>query len=82
MIALEGDELVVQCGEPCDIVAVGYGYRTQRVPGSGHLSGRLPLSLFKDGWVRVIVRNSAGRHAWTNPMWRSAPGIRPVANSF
>jgi len=81
-IRLEGDELIVECGEPCDIIAVGYGYRTQRVPGTGHLAGRLPLGTFKDGWVRVVVRNAAGRRAWTNPMWRSAPGAQLVANSF
>ena len=81
-VHIEENELVVRCAQPSEIIVLGYGYLSQRVPGTGHLAGRVALDAFKDGWLRLVVRDSAGRCAWTNPMWNVPEGAKLVANSF
>lgn len=53
------------------ILAGPLGWR-QRVLGDGVTEARLPLDPARGGWRRLIVRDAAGRRAWSNPLWLDA----------
>lgn len=72
-VALDGDDLVIECSPARDVIAVGRGSPSEVVwdeSGQGLTEARLPLERFrKGGWVRATVVDGQGRKAWSNPLW-------------
>jgi len=68
-VAIDGDEIVVECSPASVISATGKGSRSETKLGDGMTECRLPLHRFDDGYVRVTVRDAGNRKAWTNPIW-------------
>lgn len=68
-IRRDGDALEVQCSEAVNILALGPGARAVFEFGTGLTSARLALEPFAGDWCRVVVRDAAGRRAWSNPLW-------------
>lgn len=68
-VAIEGDEIVVECSPASVISATGVGSRSKHEVGENLTQCRLPLDRFKDGYVRITVRDAENRKAWTNPIW-------------
>lgn len=76
-MSVEGDELRVACSPVNSISLVGGTSRTQTKVGQAICEARLDLSKLDNGWIaatpskwlRLVVRDAAGRKAWTNPIW-------------
>lgn len=71
-VAVEGDEVVVECSAVRGISVVGRGSRAEYLEQSeaGPLTqGRLSLKRFAGDWCRVVVMDEHDRQAWTNPIW-------------
>jgi hypothetical protein len=68
-VSLDGGEAHVACSPVVTIAAVGRGTRT--VSARGRQIGRASLGLerFAGDWLRIVVTDAAGRHAWSNPIW-------------
>lgn len=65
----QGDDLVVQTTPARSIILAGpLGWR-ERVLGDALTEARLRLDPGHGGWRRLIVRDAAGRRAWSNPLW-------------
>ena len=68
-VTRDGDALLVRCSPARSVILAGpLGWR-QRVLGDGVTEARLPLDPARGGWRWLIVRDAAGRRAWSNPMW-------------
>ena len=48
---------------------VGRGSRAECVTGRQLTRATLPLERFAGDWCRVVVTDSAGHRAWSNPIW-------------
>ena len=71
-IRMEDAALVIDCSPV--VTAALVGSRARRANAAvTEIASRvtLPLSGMQDGYVRVILRDRHGRHAWTNPVWLS-----------
>lgn len=69
-IRFRDDAVEIDCSPAASIMALGSGSRAvqHRTPGSTRAA--LPVDrLEKGGFVRIVVMDSAGRRAWTNPIW-------------
>ena len=69
-IFLNGSQLDVKCSACHSVSLVGQGHLAQSRHGPNITSTRFELSDFNSEWFRITVRDSAGRHAWSNPYWR------------
>lgn len=70
-IAIEGDELRVQCSAASAVIVAGQGSAARATHGASMTRVAADLSRFaKSPWLRVIVVDAAGRKAWSNPIWR------------
>jgi hypothetical protein len=70
---IEGDTVVVECSPAEHIVAVGANSVSKSAHGDGLTRAELPLERFrKGGWVRAAVHDTAGKRAWSNPIWLEA----------
>jgi hypothetical protein len=69
-ITLErGDRITVACS-PCQAIFVaGRGSWARRQHGESLTTATLSLTGVPGPYVRVTVRDAAGRHAWSNPIW-------------
>jgi len=68
-VARDGDALEVTCSPASSVILAGpLGWR-QRELGQDLTRARLALEPRRGGWRRLIVRDSAGRRAWSNPLW-------------
>ena len=71
-VVRDGDALLVRSTPARSVILAGpLGWR-QRVLGDGVTEARLPLDPDRGGWRRLIVRDAAGRRAWSNPLWLDA----------
>lgn len=69
-IWIEDNRINVRCSPADRIMAVGAGAASMVVYGNGMAEGALPLARFKaGGWVRIVVADSFGKRAWSNPIW-------------
>lgn len=68
-IAIEDDTLHVAASPAAGIAVVGRGSRAEHRGGDGITHAALPLERFDGDWCRVVVRDEAGRQAWSNPIW-------------
>ncbi|WP_333829437.1 phosphotransferase [Pararhodobacter sp.] len=68
-IRREGDEIVVECSAVDRVILLGPASRATRVFGQGLTTARLNAAQVAAPWCRVVVVDSAGRRAWSNPLW-------------
>ena len=47
---------------------VGHAARSTAVMGESFTRARLSLEKFAGRWARLIIEDSAGRRAWSNPL--------------
>lgn len=69
-ITVEPDRLSVRCSPASRVFVTGSGYRARSVHGNGLTEAVFDLSGFDSPYCRVIVRDTVGRRAWSNPIWR------------
>jgi len=64
------DEVVVECSPASAVMLLGRGSASSTVFGDGLRCARLPLDALKQGGhVRVVVVDTHGKRAWSNPVW-------------
>lgn len=64
-----GDKVVVRCSPAERVFVVGHGWNAASAFGNGLLEAEIDLNRFNSPFGRVIVRDTNGRCAWTNPFW-------------
>ncbi|MGF1551633.1 MAG: CehA/McbA family metallohydrolase [Paracoccaceae bacterium] len=69
-VRVEDDDLVVECSPAEAVIAMGARSAAVSAYGRAMTRARLPLTggVLTGGWLRVGVRDAAGRRAWSNPM--------------
>lgn len=61
----------VECSAAVSVIVQGFGQAARAVHGLSMTRASIGLERFwKSPWVRVTVVDSAGRRAWSNPVWR------------
>lgn len=69
-VRFENETVQVVCSPVSSIMALGRGSLAEQHCESGVTRAVLPLKrLSKGGFVRIVVADSAGKRAWTNPVW-------------
>lgn len=68
-IAIEGDEIRVNCSPARAIFATGLGSASRHLRGEGLTCATFPLEPFTGSYVRITVVDDAGKRAWSNPVW-------------
>jgi hypothetical protein len=69
-IRIHSDAVEVSCSPAQSIMALGRGSRAVQLREPGATRAVLPLErLAKGGFVRIVVADSMGRRAWSNPIW-------------
>lgn len=72
-IAVQGEEIVIECSPASAVMALGRGTAGLAAYGSALRSARLPLEKFRGGGhFRIVVVDAEGRRAWSNPVWLDA----------
>jgi hypothetical protein len=51
------------------IAIVGRGRRVEYRVAPDQTKARLPTGMFQNDWMRLVVKDDAGRMAWSNPVW-------------
>ena len=70
-IAVQDDEVIVDCSAVSTIMIAGRGSRADKVFGDGLTRATMPLRRFRDGYFRITIVDEDGRRAWSNPIWLS-----------
>lgn len=66
--------LEITCSAVVSVIVQGAGVAARALHGVSMTRARLDLGdLAQSPWLRVTVIDAAGRRAWSNPYWRSAP---------
>ena len=68
-VVRSGDFLDISCSPVDHITFLGRGSRVERIHGKGMTEARLPLDRFSGDWARVVLTDSTGAQAWSNPFW-------------
>lgn len=69
-VSVEGDDLAVTCSAASCVSVQGHGSAATGVHGRSMTTARVPLDRFaRSDWLRVSVTDSAGKRAWSNPLW-------------
>ena len=72
-IAVQGDEIVIECSPASAVMALGRGTAGLAAYGTDLRGARLPLEKFRaGGHFRIVVVDAEGRRAWSNPVWLDA----------
>lgn len=71
-IVRDGDFVDITCSPSSAIILAGPGTWRRHALGSGLTGARLPLEPAPGAWRRLVVRDAAGRRAWSNPLWLDA----------
>ena len=66
---IPGDKVIIQCSPAERVFITGAGASAVSAHGPGLRSAELSLSKFRSPYFRVVVRDAAGKHAWSNPYW-------------
>jgi hypothetical protein len=83
MLDLNGTELTIECS-PVNAVSINGGTsRTVSRTGRSLTHVTLDLANLDNGWLkcppskwlRVVIRDEAGKCAWTNPIWLEDIGL-------
>ncbi|MWP39713.1 hypothetical protein SAMN05421763_101202 [[Luteovulum] sphaeroides subsp. megalophilum] len=68
-VALEGDWIELECSAVTAIVLQGAGTAATALHGASMTRARLPIERFRASpFLRVTIRDAAGRRAWSNPL--------------
>lgn len=65
-LRVDGDDLLVRCSPIATAILLGPGSRASAVHAIGATELRLPLARFRGGWARLVIRDAAGRRAWSS----------------
>lgn len=68
-LAIDGADVVIRCSPARAISVVGRGSKSESKIGEELSEARLPIKRFAGSWFRVTVIDSAGKKAWSNPVW-------------
>lgn len=68
-ITQSGDFLDISCSPVDHITVLGRGSRVEWIHGNGMTAAKLPLDRFSGDWARVVLTDSTGARAWSNPFW-------------
>ncbi len=69
-VALEGDWIELECSAVTAIVLQGAGTAATALHGASMTRARLPIERFRESpFLRVTIRDAAGRRAWSNPIY-------------
>jgi hypothetical protein len=68
-VAVDGDHIVARTSEVAAIALVGRGSRADTVAGTNLTEARLPTAKYAGDWCRLVAMDTAGRTAWTNPIF-------------
>ncbi len=68
-VQIDGDEVHISCSAASCVSIQGRGSRSAKEQGEGLTDVTLPISRFKESWMRITVADEQGRRAWTNPVW-------------
>jgi hypothetical protein len=66
-VEIAGGVLHIACSAVVSIAAVGRGSRSAHIHGSQLTRGEISLDAFAGDWFRFVLRDAAGRWAWSNP---------------
>lgn len=66
---IDGNHLNIETSAISSAWLVGRAARSRVVMGQEITRARLPLEKFADGWARLIIADSQGKRAWSNPLW-------------
>lgn len=61
--------LEISCSPVDHITILGRGSRVERIHGNGMTDAKLPLDRFTGDWARVVLTDTNGAQAWSNPFW-------------
>ena len=64
-----GNKLTIHCSPAERVFLIGARAKYQAVGEQGVTEAEFDLSNWPSPWARVVVRDAAGRKAWTNPVW-------------
>ncbi len=74
-IAIDGEDVVVECSPASAVILLGRAAATAVVFGSDLRQARLKLDCLKPGgYGRIVVTDSAGKRAWSSPFWPAEAG--------
>jgi hypothetical protein len=69
-IAIDGEDVVVQCSPASSVILLGLGTAASVVFGPDLRQARLKLDCLKPGgYGRIVVTDAAGKRAWSQPFW-------------
>ena len=72
-ICYDDRQVTVRCSPASAVMVLGRGSRARVEFGDGLQQATLDLDAFTAaGYFRVVVRDAAGRRAWSNPLWLDA----------
>lgn len=64
-------EVTLRCSPAATVIVQGQGCAATALHGSDMTEATLPLDrLSHSPWMRLTLVDNAGKHAWTNPVWR------------
>ena len=69
LIAVDGDEIVVETAKATNIAVVGRGQKNRCTKVARGAETRFPADSFKNDWFRVVAFDENLRRAWSNPVW-------------
>jgi hypothetical protein len=64
-----GTRLCVRCSPAERVFLLGAGAKYKAIGEQGITEAEFDLSAWKSPYARVLVRDAAGKKAWTNPIW-------------
>lgn len=68
-IAWEAEHVTVRCSPAASVMALGRGSRAAQSVAPEQREARLPIAALRPGgFARIVVADSAGRRAWSNPV--------------
>lgn len=69
-IRIEGNQITIETSAVECVMLLGHGSTGKAMHGASMTRTTMKLAAFKPGgWVRVSVRDSGGKRAWSNPIW-------------
>jgi hypothetical protein len=71
-LQIESDVIEISASQVAAVMLLGRGSRAEVALAPAGERVRLPTGKFKSDYVRAVVVDGQGRHAWSNPMWLPA----------
>lgn len=68
-VEIDGDSLNIETSPIASAWLVGKAARSTMITSENFTRACLPLQKFEGNWARLIIADSQGRRAWSNPLW-------------